>query len=61
MPKKTTVPLSDGGRSSSDVSSEASIPQKYAMSCAVKESHGHPIYCVAFSRHVHVIDEGNSA
>lgn len=62
MPKKTTIPLSDGGRSSSDVSSEASIPQKYSLSCAVKESHGHPIYCVAFSRHVHTIDdEGTNA
>ncbi len=28
-------------------------PQKYKLRCAVKENHHHPIYCVAFSRHVH--------
>ena len=28
-------------------------PQKYKLRCAVKENHHNPIYCAAFSRHVH--------
>jgi WD40 repeat protein len=28
-------------------------PLKYALARAAREGHGHPIYCVAFSRHVH--------
>ena len=31
-------------------------PQKYNLRCAVKENHHHPIYCVAFSRHMHQHD-----
>ena len=45
---------------SSGVNSKARVPQKYTLSCAVKESHGHPIYCVAFSRHVHMMDDGHT-
>lgn len=32
-------------------------PQKYKLRCAVKENHHHPIYCVAFSRHVYTHDD----
>ncbi|KAL7536498.1 hypothetical protein ACHAXR_007203 [Thalassiosira sp. AJA248-18] len=46
---------------SSEAKSKATIPQKYRLSCAVKESHDHPIYCAAFSRHVHLVDDGKAA
>ncbi|KAL7549858.1 hypothetical protein ACHAWF_013115 [Thalassiosira exigua] len=29
------------------------VPRKYGLRCAVREGHGRPIYCAAFSRHVH--------
>mmetsp|Transcript_39246 Transcript_39246/g.94463 ORF Transcript_39246/g.94463 Transcript_39246/m.94463 type:complete len:528 (+) Transcript_39246:248-1831(+) len=56
MSTKKTFPSSNGVHQSA-VNSEAPIPKKFTLSCAVKESHGHPIYCVAFSRHVHEMDE----
>ena len=42
---------------------QAYVPtRKFRLSCAVKESHKHPIYCVAFSPQLHKLDEcSNSA
>ena len=62
MPKKVLSP-SKGEQSSSDEYPKMSykVPKRYKLSCAVKESHGNPIYCVAFSRHMHLVeDEGSS-
>ena len=44
--------LSSSSSSSSD-NPPAPPPEKYALTCASREGHGRPIYCVAFSRHVH--------
>jgi polycomb protein EED len=51
---------SSSSSSSDDASSNSTVDdhtaaatQKYALGCAAREGHGHPIYCVAFSRHVH--------
>jgi len=59
MPKKTGMPVTNGKYTGSRT--KTSTPKRFALSCAVKESHGHPIYCVAFSRHVHMIDEVRAA
>ena len=59
MPKKVS---SKRGNSSSNNNTDASlkIPKRYSLSTAIKESHGHPIYCVAFSSHVHILDDDDS-
>jgi len=61
MPKKTRTPLTNGKHASANLKSQASIPRKYNLSCTVKEGHGHPIYCAAFSRHLHMTEHENSA
>lgn len=59
MPK-TPASSSKGRRSPSSARGGPALP-KYALSCAAREGHGHPIRCVAFSPHVHVADGGSSA
>ena len=61
MPKKVLSPSRDEEVSNEYSKISYKLPRRYKLSCAVKESHGHPIYCVAFSRHMHVVgDEGSS-
>ena len=60
MPKKVS---SKRGNSSSINNTDASlkISKRYSLSTAVRESHGHPIYCVAFSPHVHIMDDDDDS
>lgn len=58
--KNDVVPSSSRGHSYNDnpLHKVPQPPQKYKLRCAVKENHQHPIYCVAFSRHIHRHNEG---
>jgi len=38
-----------------------SPPRKHALARAAREGHGHPIYCVSFSRHVHASSSSSSS
>ena len=62
MPKKVTSNNKRGCNSSLSTTTNnadsssielPSIPKRYTHRCTVKESHNQPIYCIAFSRHVH--------
>jgi len=74
MPKKTIVPVAAAAAAAAAAATATSNhngkqhhhhradnkKKKYTLTSVVKESHGHPIYCVAFSRHVHALEEENA-